>query len=222
MLKAVKFPRRTIVWPGAGIRRASVNSFGFGGANAHVVLDDAYNFLRSRGMSGKHCTVRNVATHLCSKSRSNESLNVRGWKRKGGMRPLLFTLSSSDEAGINRLASAYDEYFLTLPEHHINKTFMENLAFTLSEKRSQLPWKSTFLASATSELKPPLSDRCSKPTRSMEKQNLGYIFTGQGAHWWAMGRELMRYETFKESLSAADKYLSTLGCEWSLIGLSIT
>lgn len=34
-----------------------MNSFGFGGSNSHVVLDDAYNFLLSRGLTGNHCTI---------------------------------------------------------------------------------------------------------------------------------------------------------------------
>lgn len=34
-----------------------MNSFGFGGTNAHVVLDDAYHYLRGKGLAGNHCTV---------------------------------------------------------------------------------------------------------------------------------------------------------------------
>jgi acyl transferase domain-containing protein len=44
------------VWPASGLRRVSVNSFGFGGSNTHVVLDDAYHYLRDRHLSGNHCT----------------------------------------------------------------------------------------------------------------------------------------------------------------------
>jgi len=33
-----------------------VSSFGFGGSNSHIVLDDAYNFLRMRNLDGNHCT----------------------------------------------------------------------------------------------------------------------------------------------------------------------
>jgi acyl transferase domain-containing protein len=34
-----------------------VSSFGFGGSNTHIVLDDAYNFLRMRNLIGNHSTI---------------------------------------------------------------------------------------------------------------------------------------------------------------------
>lgn len=43
-------------WPTDGLRRISVNSFGYGGTNAHAVLDDAYHYLASRGLEGSHYT----------------------------------------------------------------------------------------------------------------------------------------------------------------------
>lgn len=44
-------------WPNEGLRRISVNSFGFGGTNAHVIMDDSYHFLQERGLKGNHCTI---------------------------------------------------------------------------------------------------------------------------------------------------------------------
>ncbi|KAI0418238.1 hypothetical protein F5X98DRAFT_123264 [Xylaria grammica] len=52
-------PTECVPWPTRGLRRISVNSFGFGGSNVHVVMDDAMNYLRSRGLTGNHCTVEN-------------------------------------------------------------------------------------------------------------------------------------------------------------------
>lgn len=49
------------------MRRASVNSFGFGGSNTHVVVDDALHYLRERNLSGNHCTLtvpENVAGEI--------------------------------------------------------------------------------------------------------------------------------------------------------------
>lgn len=52
-----KFPTKATIWPNSGLRRASVSSFGYGGANAHVVIEDACNYLRLRGLKGLHRTV---------------------------------------------------------------------------------------------------------------------------------------------------------------------
>ncbi|KAJ2892889.1 hypothetical protein MKZ38_009267 [Zalerion maritima] len=46
---------------------------------------------------------------------------------------------------------------------------------------------------------------------------LAFVFTGQGAQWYAMGRELYAHPAFRESLEAAEQYLSmTLGSPWNL------
>ncbi|RJE22580.1 polyketide synthase [Aspergillus sclerotialis] len=52
----VKVPVESTLWPNEGLRRISVNSFGFGGSNTHVVLDDALHYMQQRGLSGNHCT----------------------------------------------------------------------------------------------------------------------------------------------------------------------
>lgn len=57
----MKIPTEEIVWPSEGLRRISVNSFGFGGTNTHVVLDDVYHYLQERGLTGNHCTVTSAS-----------------------------------------------------------------------------------------------------------------------------------------------------------------
>ncbi|KAJ5102991.1 Acyl transferase/acyl hydrolase/lysophospholipase [Penicillium argentinense] len=59
----ISFPSESIFWPTTGLRRVSVNSFGIGGTNAHCVLDDAYNFLTQREISGTHNTVPGMISH---------------------------------------------------------------------------------------------------------------------------------------------------------------
>lgn len=50
-------PQKLTPWPTNGLRRASINSFGFGGTNSHVVIEDAYNHLRFRSLNGCHRTI---------------------------------------------------------------------------------------------------------------------------------------------------------------------
>lgn len=42
----LEVPTRLTPWPTDGLRRASINSFGYGGSNAHVIIDDAMNYLK--------------------------------------------------------------------------------------------------------------------------------------------------------------------------------
>ncbi len=55
MLRSLQIPQEPTPWPTRGLRRASVNSFGFGGTNSHVVLD-ACHFLRDHFLVGNHIT----------------------------------------------------------------------------------------------------------------------------------------------------------------------
>lgn len=56
------FPTENLPWPTDGLRRISVNSFGFGGTNAHCILDDAYHYLKEHHLSAPHKTTANVPT----------------------------------------------------------------------------------------------------------------------------------------------------------------
>lgn len=61
LLEKQKFPAETTPWPSSGLRRVSVNSFGFGGSNSHIILDDAMNYLQQRGLHGNHhCIVSDL------------------------------------------------------------------------------------------------------------------------------------------------------------------
>ena len=60
------FPSSCIPWPSssAGIRRASINCFGYGGSNCHLIVDDAFSFLKDRGFHGRHQTLpHDLDTH---------------------------------------------------------------------------------------------------------------------------------------------------------------
>ena len=55
------------------------------------------------------------------------------------------------------------------------------------------------------------------PQRSTTAPRIAYIFTGQGAQWHAMGRELIEtYPVISSTIRAAEDCLNTLGAKWSL------
>ncbi|KAI8623341.1 reducing type I polyketide synthase [Xylariaceae sp. FL1651] len=79
----LQVPQQLIKWPSSGIRRASVNNFGYGGTNTHVILEEAENY--------------------CSKANGGDGTH-HDFARK------LLVLSARDETTITRMAANLVEY----------------------------------------------------------------------------------------------------------------
>ena len=59
----------------------------------------------------------------------------------------------------------------------------------------------------------------SQPVRIVSEPSLGWVFTGQGAQYVDMGRELIAmYPVFEETLTKVDEVYKGLGCIWSIFG----
>jgi acyl transferase domain-containing protein len=97
-----------------GIRPASVNSFGAGGSNAHVVIDDAHSYLTSRGARGNHQTTvflpkaKVDSAHGSSESSEGdlESADGRNTTSK------LLVFSAPEQAALQRMAPSYTAYLM--------------------------------------------------------------------------------------------------------------
>lgn len=210
-----------------GPRRASVNCFGFGGSNSHAVLEDAYHFLQLRGLSGFHSTTKDppspekasnvrrlVDTPYTSCRENSKSIP---WHAKYSV-PRMFVFSAADEAGISRLGASYSQYLADETSQYENMDlFLESLAYTLAMRRTSHPWKSFVIADDIEQLR---EMNLSAPIRSKPRPNLGYVFTGQGAQFPGMGKELLAHPVFEASILESGNYLKEFSCEWSLIGIT--
>lgn len=238
-------PTELLPWPTKGLRRASVNSFGYGGTNAHCVLDDAYHFLRDQGLSGRHNTLppslplrlrRQKSDTLSATSSEgpptpsdksvfsaeesdNDKLSVLDGSDLGAAphQPQLLVWSSHEQNGVSRMAAGLQSY---LKEKEMSPVedpqLLKQLAYTLSSRRSRLSWSSFVVASHRTEAAKELSTP-SKPMRPAQNLTMMFVFTGQGAQWFAMGRELLAYPTYKRGLIQAASHLKSLGCDWDLL-----
>ncbi|KAI6268439.1 Type I Iterative PKS [Pyricularia oryzae] len=79
----IEIPAAAIPWPCEGLRRASVNSFGFGGTNSHVIVDDALHFLEEAGLKGHHNTVRSPSSDGMAKGVPEAELSGSRLKQNG-------------------------------------------------------------------------------------------------------------------------------------------
>ena len=95
-------------------------------------------------------------------------------------------------------------------------SILEQVAFTLSNRRSNFQWRTVIVAEQIEDLKRRLRS-LAKPARASKTPTLLFCFTGQGAQWYAMGRELLAYEVYETSLRNADSYLRSIGAPWSVL-----
>ncbi|KAL6885742.1 hypothetical protein GGI43DRAFT_432364 [Trichoderma evansii] len=206
----IDIPTSATRWP-AGLRRISINNFGYGGANAHVVIDDAYHYLKKHNLKAPH----NTTVELLTDSIDGPTTTTEGPTSR------LFLLSSHEESGITRLSESLQKYLSEVDAKNGSEEqnrLLHRLAYTLSEKRSSLPWKTFAAASTIEELQQALDGARTQATRTPTKARpLTFIFTGQGAQWYGMGRSLQKYPVFQKSLQESNAHLKSFGCTWDLL-----
>ena len=218
-------------WPTPGLRRASVNSFGIGGSNCHIVLDDAFHYMHERQLTGRHNTIAtpdrmpDIGTSVICEAETAMAIyrGENGQVKRPKAHPIttLLVWSSSDKNGINRLIKDYQRFLsksTTVPKGSWDQHYYQSLAFTLAYRRTLFPYRSFAIVGPSTNLTS-IDTIVSKPQYAASvSPKLGFVVTGQGAQWHRMGLELMAYPVFAKSLRKAGSYLQSLGCLWSLEG----
>ena len=174
-------------------RLITLTTVGFGGANAHTILEE-------------HVQPTSSSQNLPQdNSKSSSSI------------PFLF--SALSETSLVALLEQYSEFLKT---HH-NDIDASNLAWTLHSRRSQFPVKAAFSALTIQQLSSKIDNKLAAVkqnagtaigTRSTGKpaapRVLG-VFTGQGAQWPAMGAELIHSSIFvRQRIQHLEESLATL------------
>ncbi|KAK3297391.1 uncharacterized protein B0H64DRAFT_457551 [Chaetomium fimeti] len=191
-------------WPETGgePRRASVNNFGYGGTNSHVILEDARQWMQSKPVKAGPAT------------QAEDRSDV-----------LLFY--GRDEQACQRIVANTQEYLRKRKRETPNMgagevlMLMKSLCWTLSTRRSRFPWVSAHVATYSDDLDQVVRSLDApqfKPVRMPSRApRIGMVFTGQGAQWHAMGRKLTHvFPIFRSTLYAAEGFLRGFGAGWSL------
>ncbi|CAI7648491.1 unnamed protein product [Penicillium glandicola] len=211
-LKVVTELEKWPVAPGQTMR-ASVNNFGYGGSNAHVIMEDANGYSQNRSVNKK---VNGGANKIINGVDAHDT-GTAGDKYK------LLIVSAKDEHAHEKMVARLAEFLRQKKQDCLQdtETLLESLVYTLGQRRTMFPRVAAYPVPITQGLEgvaKVLETPKFRPSRSAQHPRIGMVFTGQGAQWHAMGRELITmYPVYRASLEEADGYLRDLGADWSLM-----
>ncbi|KAL8923196.1 MAG: hypothetical protein Q9208_004759 [Pyrenodesmia sp. 3 TL-2023] len=191
----VKATKTAIPWPDCSIRRASVNSFGYGGSNVHVVVEQA--------------VLPDGPRHLSSYLSEEDEFDMG----EDEDRPCTILLSANDEASLRANIKALSNHLIN-PRVEVG---LVDLAYTLSERRTHL-FHRAFVTTRNIEID---ETAFTVGKNTSDAPRIGFIFTGQGAQWPQMGMDVLNFFPWTISiLKELDATLHNLpdGPTWSLIG----
>lgn len=171
-----------------GPRIAGVNSFGFGGANSHVIVAEA----------PKQPRVKLPLDHP--------------------QRPWPLVLSARSENALKAAAFRLSTWLEDHEQSNGTSPVLPDLAYTLGARRNHHQYRLTFTARTAHEAIATLNAfgvgqevpnvKSGFSPRRETVARVGFVMSGQGPQWWGMGRELMKNEpVFRKSMEACAEAL---------------
>ncbi|KAJ5561983.1 hypothetical protein N7535_003554 [Penicillium sp. DV-2018c] len=178
---------KTMPWPEHLPQRASINSFGFGGSNAHVILESTKEALREDAED------QEPAPHVVVFSTFDQS----GIERLG----------QSWSAFLERQQKAEQEIYVKDLAHTMltRRSQLGFRSFAVANSQGELQ---SIIGKGL-----PKFPRASRKAQT----RLAFVFTGQGGQWAGMGRELLRVPIFRESMARSQEILEAMGCPFDIV-----
>jgi len=213
----LQIPTKALAWnspPGVPLR-ASVNSFGFGGTNAHAILESYSPQAKYHNRENPNISPGSIEDE-CAPNSSEE----------GFLGPLIFSANSG--SSLVESVKKFAEYIKLEPSLDL-----EDLTWVLQARRTTFPVKTFFSGSTRQRLlnfmdkfvtDSEAGSNAAAGTRAQllnpsELPGILGVFTGQGAQWASMGRGLIiSSPLFRESIERCEEVLARLpdGPSWSL------
>ncbi|EGX93678.1 polyketide synthase, putative [Cordyceps militaris CM01] len=234
-------------WPANRLRRVSINSFGYGGANGHAILDHpsvvipgyrhhgvplvseavprALIPIEANGKSNSNGHADSIGPengHAYANGNGHANAGVPSWCQ-------LAPVAQVQGAGVRPYMllpiSAHDETALkhkfALTESLLGQYEWADVLYTLSARRSNFARRAYAVVKSGSLLPNGIKPNATSKAPSAVAKRIGFIFTGQGAQWPQMGAKLFsEFAVVKQTIQYLDQVLGalTLKPSWSIEG----
>ena len=190
----IAVPTKALDWkPSHGFRRASINSFGYGGTNSHAILEG-----------------------YTAPAEEHKISLPPGFAAMVEKRPFLLPLTSHTEKAGNLFKVGLSHFLKDNTEHSAAA-----LARSLSDHGRTMHKVRSFLVEKDREdTLSGLHESLTWTRSDKSKTRLGFVFTGQGAQSFAMGRQLIEQSPFfRQTLEKCDDILQGLPDrpDWSCV-----
>jgi acyl transferase domain-containing protein/NAD(P)-dependent dehydrogenase (short-subunit alcohol dehydrogenase family)/acyl carrier protein len=192
-----------------GLAHVGVNSFGYGGTNAHVVLHTAPMAKKSQ-----------CATHVHNRPVDNSDCPSR---------PILLPLSAHNQESLLALAEQYarcvKQYSDTLPAFlrrvSVKRNHYEYRALLQADNEHELIGRlEQFAQGHQTEgvaYVPGAAPKTAAAQSSEKGSVIVFVFSGMGPQWWGMGQTLLAREpVFKAAITECDAIFQSIA-GWSLL-----
>ncbi|XP_033108365.1 phthiocerol/phenolphthiocerol synthesis polyketide synthase type I PpsD-like [Anneissia japonica] len=199
----LRVPSSSIPWPGGSKLLAGCSSFGFGGANAHVVLEAA-PLKQFNSLPSMHNVTNFGDTdyHMLLLSATSKEALLQ--KCSDWIEFLVETLDMKPDAFLDALFTAS-----VRSHHHIHRLSL------LAKSRSELV---KLLRRRIKGNLDSIQIIEGKAPEGNSIHRIVFVFSGMGTQWWGMARELMNtHPIFSNVIQKIDDILGKYGAKWSLV-----
>ncbi|WP_026736723.1 type I polyketide synthase [Fischerella sp. PCC 9605] len=178
-----------------GTRYAGISSFGFGGTNGHVIVEEA--------------PLESQKSKACPRAQRR----VKSQKKEAIERPLhLLTLSAKSDLALREMAQSYADFLASHPG-----ASLADICFTASTGRSHFEHRLAVATASSVQLCQQLNAFAtaqdtdglrSEQVTKRKPPKLAFLFTGQGSQYVGMGRQIYETQpTFRQTLDQCAEIL---------------